>query len=70
MNYTDNFMLIGPNEQEVATTLDSWVTHMLVVDGPGDACILMLILLSQEGLSGMRNESHTQVTSCEPSFNE
>jgi hypothetical protein len=33
------------------------------VDGAGDACILMLILLSQEGLSGMRNESHTQVTS-------
>ena len=37
------------------------------MDGAGDACILMLILLSQEGLSGMRNESHTQVTSCEPS---
>ena len=35
------------------------------VDGPGAACIFMLILLSQEGLSGMRNESHTQVTSCE-----
>ena len=47
-----DIMLIGPNEQEVATTLDSLVTHMLVVDGPGDACILMLILLSQEGLSG------------------
>jgi hypothetical protein len=37
------------------------------VDGPGDACNLMLILLSQEGLCGRRNESHTQVTSCEPS---
>ena len=32
-----------------------------------DACILMLILFSQEGLFGPRNESHTQVTSCETS---
>jgi hypothetical protein len=39
-------------------------------DGPGAACILMLSLLSQNGLSGMRNESHIQVTSCEPSPNE
>jgi hypothetical protein len=35
------------------------------VGGPGAACILMLILLSQKGLSGPRNESHTQVNSCE-----
>jgi hypothetical protein len=27
-----------------------------VVDGPGDACIWMLIPFSQEGLSGTRNE--------------
>jgi hypothetical protein len=37
------------------------------VGGPGDAWISMLILLSQEGLSGLRNESGTQETSCEPS---
>jgi hypothetical protein len=30
------------------------------------AYIFILILLSQEKLSGMRNESHTQVASCEP----
>jgi hypothetical protein len=40
------------------------------VDDPGAVCILMLILFSQERVSGMRNESHTQVTSCEPSINE
>jgi hypothetical protein len=40
------------------------------VDGPGDAYVLMLIPLSQGGLSGTRNESvlHTQMTSCEPSL--
>jgi hypothetical protein len=38
-----------------------------VVDGTGSACILMLILLSQEGLSGRQNESLTKVTSYEPS---
>ena len=37
---------------------------MVMGEGPG--AILRLILLSQDGLSGMRNESHTQVTSCEP----
>ena len=37
-----------------------------VVDIPGVARILMLILLSQEGLQ-TRSESGTQVTSCEPS---
>jgi hypothetical protein len=41
-----------------------------VVDGSGAVYILMLIPLSQEELSGMRNASHTQVTSCEPSPNE
>ena len=40
-----------------------------VVDSPSVAYILMLIPLSCEGL-WMRNESHTQVTSCEPSSNE
>jgi hypothetical protein len=40
------------------------------VDGPGAVCILMLIPFSQEGSSGPRNESHTQVTSCEPSSSE
>jgi hypothetical protein len=46
--------------------------HLLlcVVGGPGAVCVWMLILLSQEGLSVTRNESHTQVTSCEPSPNE
>ena len=41
-----------------------------VVDGPGVVCILMLIMLFQEGLSGPRTELCTQVTSCEPSTNE
>jgi hypothetical protein len=41
-----------------------------VVNGPGAVCILMLIPLSQEGMSGTRDESCTQVTSYEPSPNE
>ena len=41
-----------------------------VVDGPDAICILMLLPLSQEELSGKRNESCTYVTSCEPSSNE
>ena len=40
-----------------------------VVDSPGVACTLMIILLSQERLR-MRSESRTQVTSREPSTNE
>jgi hypothetical protein len=28
VHYVDDIMLIGPSEQEVATTLDSLVTHM------------------------------------------
>lgn len=42
-------------------------SYTAVVDGPGDVCILLLILLSPEGLSARRNESSTQVTSCDPS---
>ena len=38
--------------------------------GPGVVCILMLILLSQEGLSVQSVSGHTQVTSSEPSPNE
>jgi hypothetical protein len=38
--------------------------------GPGDARMLMLVPLSQERLSGTRNESLSQVTSCEPSSKE
>ena len=30
MHYIDDIMLIGPSEQEVATTLDSLVTHMRI----------------------------------------
>ena len=40
-----------------------------VVDSPVVTCILILILLSWEGLL-TRNESCTQMTSCEPSSNE
>ena len=36
-----------------------------VVDGPGAVCVLMLILLSWEGMQ-TRSDSCTQVTSCEP----
>jgi hypothetical protein len=36
------------------------------VDSAGAVCVLMLIPLSQEGLH-TRSESHTQVTSYEPS---
>ena len=36
--------------------------HMIVVDGPGVVCILMLIPLWGMGMSGMRKESHIQVT--------
>ena len=38
--------------------------------GPGAVCILMLILLVQEGFSGTRNESCTQGAFCEPSPSE
>ena len=40
------------------------------VEGPGAVCILMLILLSQEELSGQRNEPLIPVISCEPSSNK
>ena len=30
VHYIDDIMLIGPSEQEIATTLDSLVTHMRV----------------------------------------
>jgi hypothetical protein len=32
VHYIDDIMLIGPCEQEVATTLDSLVTHMRIKD--------------------------------------
>jgi hypothetical protein len=51
-------------------TTDKQLQWSGVVDGPGVDCILLLVLLSQEGLSRMRNESHTQMTSFEPSPNE
>jgi hypothetical protein len=35
------------------------------VDGPGAVCVLMLILLSWEGMQ-TRSDSRSQVTSCEP----
>jgi hypothetical protein len=38
-----------------------------VVDCPRFVCILMLILLPREGRPGMRSESHTHVTSHDPS---
>jgi hypothetical protein len=63
---------LPPRECLVLLTFSSTpsVVLALIVDGLGAVCILMLILLSQEKLSGSRNESLTQVTSCEPSSNE
>ena len=40
------------------------------MDDPGVVYVLMLIPLSEEELSGMRNESCIQLTSSEPSSNE
>ena len=60
--------ILGPTPKGHRNIL--WVLFLTgkyqsIVDGPAAVCILMLILLSWEGL-WTRRESHTQVTSCEP----
>ena len=60
---------IGPGSGQGIMTVMCSGKHA-VVDGLGAVCILKLILLPQEGLPRISRESHTQVTSCEPSPNE
>lgn len=47
--------------------LESLSGNNACVDCPGSVCILMLITLPKGRLPGTRSESHTQVTSSQPS---